>query len=81
MIPLPSTLIGLVCSAVWFGYGLMLSDPAIIVPNGLGVLFSFINMITIVIYRNKDVDDIQKLDNSYKSIENENEKKRKPSDI
>jgi hypothetical protein len=80
LIPLPTTLIGFICSAVWFGYGLLLSDPAIIVPNGLGVLFSLVNLITIFILRNvPKVNEI--IDTDYNAIHGENEKIRKNSDI
>ena len=81
LIPLPSTIIGLVCSFVWLGYGILIADPAVIVPNGLGVVFSLINLITVAIFRKKDgeTEVLEKIDLKYSSMDtnvNKNETER-----
>lgn len=60
MIPLPSTILAFLCSLDWFAYGLLLNDPAIFIPNGLGIILSIINLTFYVVYRkkNKENNDI-----------------------
>lgn len=43
LIPLPSSILGLLCSITWFTYGFL--DPfniSIVIPNGLGKRLSFL---------------------------------------
>ena len=57
MIPLPSTILALICGADWFAYGLLVEDAAIMIPNGLGVIFSIINLTVYFIFRKKIKDE------------------------
>jgi lipid-A-disaccharide synthase-like uncharacterized protein len=59
----------LFCSCTWLGYGILINDLAVIVPNGLGVLFSIINLFTVFIFRNSTKEDIASVaECSYTSI-------------
>merc|ERR1711957_894391 len=55
LIPLPSTIMCLIASLDWFFYRFLVLDPAIMVPNGLGVLFSIINLSIYIAFRNKKI--------------------------
>ena len=48
MIPIPSTVFGFLCSAIWFSYGVFVNDIAIMIPNGLGIIFNVVNILTLI---------------------------------
>ena len=54
LIPIWSTIGGTACSACWFIYGLYVKDWNVIIPNGLGVICSIIQIIVYMIYKNKN---------------------------
>ena len=45
---------GLLCSSCWLIFGIYGKDINIVIPNGLGVIFSIIQVITWVIFYNKN---------------------------
>lgn len=53
LIPIYSTLAGIVSSVSWMIYGIYLNDWRIYVPNGLGIVFSIIQIIIYLIYKKK----------------------------
>lgn len=69
LIPLVSSIIGLCCSTSWLIFGLYISKMPIIIPNGLGVVFSIFTLISYFFFwrKNKDNPVFQKI------IQNENE--------
>jgi len=54
LIPILSTLGGTACSACWLIYGIYSSDWNQIIPNGLGVFFSIIQIFVFIIYKIKN---------------------------
>jgi hypothetical protein len=52
--------LGFICSIDWFVYGILLNDLAVIIPNGIGVLFSMINLIFYVIFRKNNQTNNEK---------------------
>jgi hypothetical protein len=56
LIPIPSTLFGFLCSANWFSFGLVVNDIAIMIPNGLGVVFNLINILTLIFLPKSEID-------------------------
>jgi len=44
---------GLLCSCSWFTFGMYKSDIPVIVPNGLGIVFSIINLSCWIFYYRK----------------------------
>ena len=55
LIPIWSTIGAAACSACWLIYGLYVGDIYIIVPNGLGVICSIIQLIVYSIFKKKNV--------------------------
>ena len=53
LIPIWSTIGAGACSGCWLIYGVYLSDLKIIIPNGLGVLCAFIQVIVFIIFKTK----------------------------
>ena len=54
LIPIWSTLGGTACSACWMIYGIYFVDWNQIIPNGLGVLFSILQIIVFLFYKIKN---------------------------
>ena len=54
LIPIWSTLGGTACSGCWMIYGIYSNDWNQIIPNGLGVFFSIIQIIVFIIYKLKN---------------------------
>jgi len=77
LIPLPSTIMCLIASLDWFFYGFLVLDPAIMVPNGLGVLFSIINLSIYIAFRNKKIKIDEEKETTEKCQEEKLEKEEK----
>jgi uncharacterized protein with PQ loop repeat len=52
LIPMATSLIGVLNCTCWFIYGVMINDLNVQVPNGLGIFFSLCNL-TVYGYYNK----------------------------
>ena len=55
LIPIWSTIGAAACSACWLIYGIYVGDIYIIIPNGLGVICSIIQLIVYSIFKKKNV--------------------------
>ena len=64
LIPIWSTLGGTACSACWMIYGIYLVDWNQIIPNGLGVIFSIIQIIVFLFYKIKNGNEVKEEDSS-----------------
>ena len=64
LIPIWSTLGGTACSACWMMYGVYLVDWNQIIPNGLGVIFSIIQIIVFFFYKIKNGNEVKVEDSS-----------------
>lgn len=54
ILPIYSSICGTLCSSFWGVYGLAISDLKIIIPNGLGMLFSIMQIIVwIIVYKRR----------------------------
>ena len=50
LIPIVTTIAGLLCSLSWTLFGILQKDWNSIIPNGLGIIFSSINIIVWLIF-------------------------------
>ena len=57
LIPIFSTIGTLLCSGCWFIYGLYQKDKNLIIPNGLGLIFGFLQLLVYCIYYKKGKND------------------------
>ena len=58
------------CSIIWCIFGILLADPAIIIPNGIGIVFSLVNIITLIILpKNKPEVEVEVGDKEKKEVE------------
>jgi solute carrier family 50 protein (sugar transporter) len=64
LIPIWSTIGGTACSACWMIYGIYLADWNQIIPNGLGVFFSIIQIVVFLIYKLKNGNEVKEVDSS-----------------
>lgn len=66
LIALPSTILGFFCSLTWLGFGIYINDISVIIPNGLGLLFSIINVGTYLFFYKKTKNQDPLIENSDK---------------
>lgn len=58
------------CSIIWCTFGILLVDPAIIIPNAIGIIFSLVNIITLIILpKNKPEVEVEVGDKEKKEVE------------
>ena len=53
LIPIFSTIGTILCAACWFMFGVYQRDLNLIIPNGLGLLFGFFQLLIYCIFKNK----------------------------
>jgi len=61
LIPIESSIIGFLCSTCWFIYGAYGKFVSIMVPNGLGIIFSLIQIICWIYYYRKAKNETPQL--------------------
>ena len=59
-IPIVSTMVGILCSGGWLLFGKIINDIYIIIPNGLGLIFSTLYTLIWLIYYIKEKIDKKK---------------------
>ena len=69
---------GLLCSCAWFTFGVYKQDFPVIIPNGLGILFSIINITCWIIYYQKAKNN-PTLQGFLKENDDENAKNKRPT--
>ena len=75
LIPIFSSIGGIACSLCWFIFGIYQNDKNIIIPNGLGLIFAFLQIVVYLIYYCKRNNKNDKNNKEF-SHENINEKEK-----
>ena len=60
-LPIGSSIAGMASSTSWFIYGIGTNEFSLILPNGLGLCFSIVQIIVFIMYYNKSKSDVNKI--------------------
>ena len=69
LIPIWSNIAGIACSGCWLIYGIYLIDWNIMVPNGLGLIFSIFQIVIFILYKKKKGEGKEKDDEEKKNVD------------
>ena len=70
LIPIWSNIAGIACSGCWLIYGIYLIDWNIMVPNGLGLIFSIFQIIVFIVFKKKKGEGNENDDEEKNNIDN-----------